>query len=108
MRRAQQGQPGSCAAQQPWLEVTLEGLRWTGGSSTAATQRGPAWVSLVLFVPVLFSPRDLQPHVDSPQQGDCKLHGEHSRNPPLLLYDSNDFLSAGLDVYFLLLGKTAN
>lgn len=46
-----------------------------GGSSTAATQRGRGWVSLVLFISVLFSLKDLQPHVDSPQQGDCELHG---------------------------------
>lgn len=99
---------GCCAVQQLWLEVPFEGLRWTGGSSTAATQRGRGWVSPVLFISVLFSLKDSEPHVDSPQQGDCKLHREHSRSPPLVLCDSNDFLSAGFDIYFLLLGKTAN
>lgn len=99
---------GCCAVQQLWLEVSFEGLRWTGGSSTAATQRGRGWVSPVLSISVLFSLKDLEPHVDSPQQGDCKLHREHSCSPPLVLCDSNDFLSADFDIYFLLLGKTAN
>lgn len=103
-----QPQCGSCAVQQPWLEVLFEGLRWTGGSSTAATLCGHGWVSLVLSISVLFSPRHSQPQADSPQQGDWELHGEHSHSPPLLLCDSNDFLSAHFDICFLLLGKTAN
>lgn len=80
--------------------MPLEGLRWAGGSSTAATQRGHDGVSLVLSVSVLFSSRDSQPHVDSPQQSDCELHGEHSHSPPLLLCGSNDFLFADFNVYF--------